>query len=448
MDKIDSNSAALKKYTDQFSSWFLYRLRSYFKNDDNAGKEPFKTILPAEDDESDISVFIRENKLTKEEILVLVLAIVPHLHPSLLDNLIKQTIPDQGDFPQLGGVRGTHFRGFLPTGETALFMLDGNDYAKRLRYQRIFDSDHIFAKKNVLRLDDPLPGEPRFSGKIVISAECIELFTVGKISHPRLSMEFPAQYITTRMVWDDLVLNETAFKQINELLVWVNNHKTLMDDWGMSRTLKPGYRALFHGPPGTGKTLTATLLGKYTGKDVFKIDLSMVVSKFVGETEKNLSNLFNKAENKNWILFFDEADALFSKRTSVRDAHDKYANQEAAYLLQRIESFNGLVILASNFKNNIDDAFLRRFHSIIHFPLPLFPERLKIWQNAFPSNATMAGDIELSLIAKKYELTGSAIMNVVQYCCLQALSKNTGLIDQETLLSGIQKEYLKEGRIW
>ena len=131
----------------------------------------------------------------------------------------------------------------------------------------------------------------------------------------------------------------------------------------MRKRVKPGYRALFHGPPGTGKTLTATLLGKHTGRPVFRIDLSRVVSKYIGETEKNLSRLFDKAEHKDWILFFDEADALFGKRTEIRDAHDKYANQEVAYLLQRIESYAGLVILATNQRGNIDEAFLRRFQA-------------------------------------------------------------------------------------
>jgi len=126
---------------------------------------------------------------------------------------------------------------------------------------------------------------------------------------------------------------------------------------------------LFIGAPGTGKKILASLIGQQSGKEVYRIDLSMVVSKYIGETEKNLSKIFDAAEHKNWILFFDEADALFGKRTNVRDAHDKYANQEVAYLLQKIENYNGLVLLATNMKNNIDEAFTRRLQSIIHFPL-------------------------------------------------------------------------------
>jgi SpoVK/Ycf46/Vps4 family AAA+-type ATPase len=187
---------------------------------------------------------------------------------------------------------------------------------------------------------------------------------------PRFSTEFPAERIDTAMDWDDLVLHPRTSKQIREIEHWVTHNDTLLREWDMGRRLKPGYRALFHGPPGTGKTLTATLLGKQTDRDVFRIDLSRMVSKYIGETEKNLSRLFDKAENKDWILFFDEADAFFGKRTDIRDAHDKYANQEAAYLLQRIETYGGLVILATNQRGNIDDAFLRRFQAAIQFPMP------------------------------------------------------------------------------
>ena len=395
-----------------------------------------------------LSSFIISKALSKEEIIVLIIAMVNHLDPAFFDDVVQKNLSQAGDFPELGGTRGKNFRGFLPTAETALFLLAGTDLEKRLLYQKIFENHHLFSTQNILWLEDVPPGEPRMSGRIILSPEYIELFTTGKVAHPKLSLDFPAQHLTTEMEWYDLVLNESTRQQINELENWVKYHHTLMKDWGMNKKLKPGYRALFYGPPGTGKTLTASLLGKYTGLDVFKIDLSMVVSKFIGETEKNLSQLFNRAENKNWILFFDEADALFSKRTNVRDAHDKYANQEAAYLLQRIETFDGLVILATNFKNNIDDAFIRRFHTVIHFPPPTAAERLQIWKKGIPSNATQSNDVDLSSIAKKYELTGSGIMNVIHFACLQTLSQQSDQITNETLLSGIRKEYLKEGKMW
>jgi len=273
------------------------------------------------------------------------------------------------------------------------------------------------------------------------------------VSRPTFNAEFPAKLIETDMTWDDLVLDKEILTQIRELEIWVKHNEQMLHDWGLRKRIKPGYRVLFHGPPGTGKTLTASLLGKYTEKEVYRIDLSTVVSKYIGETEKNLSTLFDRAEDKNWILFFDEADSLFGKRTQVRDAHDKYANQEVSYLLQRLEDFNGLVILASNMKSNIDDAFMRRFNAIVKFPMPDERERILIWQKCFPEkihfevNGTGKA-LDVPRIAAKYELSGGSIINVVHYACLNAMSSQTETITWESVRLGIQREFAKEGRVF
>ncbi len=221
-----------------------------------------------------------------------------------------------------------------------------------------------------------------------------------------------------------------------------------MHDWGMHKKLNPGYRVLFHGPSGTGKTMTATLLGKHTGRAVFRVDLSTVVSKYIGETEKNLAKLFEKAAHKNWILFFDEADALFGERTAVNDAHDRYANQEVSYLLQRVENFNGLVILSTNYKANIDDAFLRRFNAIIKFPFPNAKERKQIWKKSLPEKAKVQKKLNLAEIASRYKLTGGSIINAVQQASLQAISKKSETITEQDLLHGIKREVEKEGKVF
>jgi AAA+ superfamily predicted ATPase len=407
------------------------------------------TEPPIRPDESYLSKFVVSNHLSAAEIITLLTALTPHINPHFFDKIIQKHIPNPGDFPEIGGVRGKNHRGFIPTAETVLFILAGTDLEKRLEYESLFSNDHLFARLNVLSVEEPLPGEPKHSGKLILSPDYVELFTTGKISRPAFSMDFPAEFITTELEEKDVVLPEVTWKQVAELENWVNHHDTLMNGWNMKRWIKPGYRALFHGPPGTGKTLTALIVGKKTNRDVFRIDLSMVVSKFIGETEKNLSQLFSRAKNKDWILFFDEADALFGKRTNVRDAHDKYANQEVAYLLQKIESHNGLVILASNFKSNIDEAFIRRFQSLIYFPLPSAAERLQLWAKTLPATAglLLPTSEEISAIAKKYEITGAGIVNVVQYCCLETLAQNSSSITTALIRAGIEREYQKEGKV-
>lgn len=400
-----------------------------------------------EDDGSPLSLLIAKHNPTYEEIVVLLLALVPHIQPHFFDKVIASYLPDGGDFVEFGGVRGTNHRGLLPTGETAQFALGGNNLDQRLGVQSMFSNEHWFAQGHVLWLENVREGEPTMSGRLIVDAELVEQITTGVVAKPRFSAEFPAEHIQTSMEWSDLVLHPSTLRQIREIENWITHNHTLMQEWGMKKRVKPGYRALFYGPPGTGKTLTTSLLGKHTGRDVFRIDLSRVVSKYIGETEKNLSRLFDKAEHKDWILFFDEADALFGKRTDIRDAHDKYANQEVAYLLQRIEGYNGLVILATNQRANIDDAFVRRFQSIIHFPMPRPEERYTMWMNTMPHQIEVANDIDWHHVARQYELTGASILNVAHYCSIEVLADASLCLDMARLDLAIKREYIKEGRV-
>ncbi|MFL5809785.1 MAG: ATP-binding protein, partial [Flavisolibacter sp.] len=361
----------------------------------------------------------------QDELLVLLIGLVPHLKPDLFDRCISEKV-NGSDYPYIGGVRGKNCRFFLPTGETVLFVLAGEDFDRRLQVRQLFGAEHIFWQKKIIWLEDMQNGEPAMHGRVIISPDYADLLTYGIHQSPQFSITFPAKKIappknkeqSNAPTFDDLVIADELKEQVNELESWLTYNDELMNKFGMKNRLKKGYRALFYGPPGTGKTFTAEILGNHLGKDVYKIDLSMVVSKYIGETEKNLELLFARAEDKGWILFFDEADALFGKRTNVRDAHDKYANQEVSYLLQRIEDYNGLVILATNMKNNIDDAFIRRFNSILKFPFPDPAQRAEIWKKALPKTAVyrkkmLTGDLpevkeveaDIPEAVKKYELT-------------------------------------------
>ncbi|QEC54337.1 ATPase family protein associated with various cellular activities (AAA) [Anseongella ginsenosidimutans] len=432
--------AAALKYLENYAAVWL---EAYFQEKAPVFEPP---PVPSGQDTSPFARFVKQFKPSKEEMLLVLTALVPHIIPGFFDRMVQRCLPEGGEFPEFGGIKGVNHRAMLPTGETAMFLLAGPDLDERLKFLQLFGEQSGLFKHKVLSLELPPPGEPLLSGRLILEPEFAEVFTTGKVALPRLSTQFPAEHISTQMEWNDLVLSERIWLQIRELENWIKNSETLMSEWGMGKRLKPGYRVLFYGPPGTGKTLTATLLGKYTGKEVFRIDLSMVVSKYIGETEKNLAALFDKAENKGWILFFDEADAIFGKRTGVRDAHDKYANQEVSYLLQRIEAHSGLIILASNFRNNIDEAFIRRFNSIIYFPPPSAEERLRLWQQVFPAAVSLEKDVDLEAIASGYELTGSHILNIVQYICLSALEKGEQRVSMADILRGIQREMEKEGK--
>ena len=422
-----------------------HRLQSHFNNnpfhwdtfitekyDDNLIKEDLIKHLP--------------QKPTNNEWIILITALMPHLQPNFFESIIAELLPNGGDFPEFGGVKAANHRSLLPTGETIQFILSGINMEDRLQVQRYFTEDHFFFSHNILWLEPIKEGEPKMSGRIILSQDWVDKLLLNKETNPRFGLDFPAKRLTTGMVWDDAVLNNQTMTQVNEISNWLKYHYLFDEDDNLKRKIKPGFRVLFHGPAGTGKTMTAVLLGKQFEKDVYRIDLSQIVSKYIGETEKNLENVFRKAENKNWILFFDEADALFGKRTSVQSAHDKYANQEVSYLLQRVEDFPGLLILASNLKNNLDEAFLRRFHSLIHFPMPNSTERLILWKKTMPSILKCDKSVNLEALAKQYELSGSSILNAIQFAALETFSRKDNMIYQKDFLAGIRKEYLKEDK--
>jgi len=396
--------------------------------------------------ESIYAEFVHFYRLSTSERLILLLALLPNICPQVLDVFLANAQTPGQLATQIGGLKGSAHSGFLPTGETVMFLLAGDDLGKRFWTQQFFDSEHIFKTHNILWLASSPANEPVFCGQLLINEEYVDLFTGGKIRKPAFSMDFPARRLSATLEWADLVTDEHTLRQLNDIKIWLEHGSRLMNDWGMKKQLKPGYKALFHGPPGTGKTLTAALFGKLAGLDVYRVDLSMVVSKYIGETEKNLEKVFTKAEHKNWILFFDEADALFGKRTSISDAHDKYANQEIAYLLQRLEDYNGLVILSSNMRSNVDEAFGRRLQSVIHFPIPKTHQRFTLWQNAFSEQCRLDDDLDLYTIAETYEIAGGSIINVVQYASLMSLNRNDNIIRRDDILEGIRKEFRKEGK--
>lgn len=384
--------------------------------------------------------------LSSQEILLVLLALLPQVKPGFLNAAILEAFPAGGDLPLVGGVKGQNHRGLLPTGETALALLAGEDASHRMALQSLLQPDARLSREGLLFVEVLREGEPPMSGRLILPQSIADHLLFGREPAPRFGPEFPARQVTTGMSWEDAVLPPATRAQVADIGAWLQHHPKVAADENLARKVKPGFRVLFYGPPGTGKTLTAALLGKQFGKDVYRVDLSQIVSKYIGETEKNLETVFRRAERQDWILFFDEADALFGKRTAVQSAHDKYANQEVSYLLQRVEDYAGLLILASNFKSNLDDAFIRRFHSIVHFPAPNAQERHLLWQKSLPASLPLHADVDLSDLATHYELTGAGILNAVHYATLRSYDHGEQCLTHAGIIDGIRKEFLKEER--
>jgi hypothetical protein len=257
-----------------------------------------------------------------------------------------------------------------------------------------------------------------------------------------------ATRLELRFGWDDLILPPRSSEVLQSISAYVRHRDLVLSEWGYERTVarNQGVKTLFAGDSGTGKTMAAQVLASDLGQEIFRIDLATVVSKYIGETEKNLDRIFAAAEGSNAILFFDEADALFGKRSDVQDAHDRYANLEVAYLLQRMESYAGAVVLATNYRQNIDDAFLRRLDFVVDFPFPEPPDRERIWRLLLPQRAPVADDVDVTFLAHQFKLAGGNIRNASLAAAFLA-AEDGGVIAMRHLVRGVALEYGKLGRL-
>ncbi|MFC1944174.1 AAA family ATPase [Chloroflexota bacterium] len=254
--------------------------------------------------------------------------------------------------------------------------------------------------------------------------------------------------VQPRFEWNDIILPNDQMEQLREIANQVKYRHIVFADWNFEHkmSLRKGLNVLFAGPSGTGKTMAAEIVANELGLDLYKIDLATVISKYIGETEKNLDRIFIEAQNSNSILFFDEADAIFGKRSEIRDSHDRYANIEVAYLLQKMEEYDGIVILATNLRKNIDEAFARRMHYHIEFPQPDEADRFRIWQGVFPPEAPVLDDIDLRFMARQFRITGGNVKNIALGSAFLAASDG-GVIKMEHLIRSTKREYQKIGKL-
>jgi AAA+ superfamily predicted ATPase len=315
--------------------------------------------------------------------------------------------------------------------------LDADALANKFRFTGGQIREAAATARNLARARDPQ------GGRLTMA----DLYAACRMhSNPRLAAL--ARKITPRYAWDDIVLPPDRVQQLREITNYVKYRSLVYGEWGFDRKLAmgKGLNALFAGGSGTGKTMAAEIIAGELALDLYKIDLSSVVSKYIGETEKNLSRIFNEAETSNAILFFDEADSMFGKRSEVRDSHDRYANLEISYLLQRMEEYEGVVILATNFRKNMDDAFVRRLHFSIDFPFPAERERLRIWQRVWPERIPRSADVDLEQIARRVEVAGGSIRNIALAAAFLAADEE-GVVCMSHLVRATRREYQKMGKV-
>lgn len=260
-------------------------------------------------------------------------------------------------------------------------------------------------------------------------------------------LEKKATLIYARYNWDQLILDKEQKDMLKNACDQVRFKHIVYDKWGFEKRLAygRGVSMLFAGPPGTGKTMAAQVVANDLGIEIYKVDLSQIVSKYIGETEKNLNDLFNEAKKSNVILFFDETDALLGKRTEVKDSHDKNSNLETSYLLQKMEEYDGITVMSTNYLENIDQAFFRRISYVIHFPFPDVESRKKIWENMYPENVPLEEDVDFDYLANQFEIAGGNIKNIAVVSAFLAAKENSK-VGMKHIIKAIKYELTKQGK--
>ncbi|KQY42948.1 ATP-binding protein [Cellulomonas sp. Root137] len=370
---------------------------------------------------------IADAGLSAAEALVLVAAIAPHVDEKF--DLRFAELTDRRDAVGL-------------TGEVARTLV-ARTFAGRLDAAALLSSGAPLLASGLLTLDPP--GD--LSGRLRADPALVR-WALGLPPEPATaSADFPARPLATVHTLDDVVLPGPARRRVADLADRIAHRDLVVDTWGFGRhhDNTSGLVALFHGPPGTGKTMTAAALSRSTGLPAYLVDLSALVSKYIGETEKALARVFDRAVREGCMLVFDEADAVFGRRTEVSDSHDRYANQEVSYLLSRIEAHPGVVVLTTNLLSNIDEAFQRRIHVMVEFPEPGPGERSRLWRSVLPRELPVARTVDLDALAQRYALSGAQIRDASLDAAYLAAADGR-VVTQEYLVSGIHRQFEKAGR--
>ncbi len=366
--------------------------------------------------------------LSAPEALILVAAIAPEI-----DEGVGRWFGDLVGRPESSGL----------TGEVAR-RLAARSFAGRLAATDLLDREAPLRRLGLLLLDPSPLGT--FAGRLHPDPDLLAWTLGRRPPTPEDSADQTAIALRTVHTLDDVVVPAHVREGLDAVVSRIRHRQQVIDGWGFGRhhDNASGIVVLLHGPPGTGKSMSAAVIARAAGMRAFAVDLSSLVSKYIGETQKALARLFERAERENHVLVFDEADAIFSSRTGVQDAHDRYANQDVGYLLQRIERHPGVVILATNLLANIDDAFQRRIDIAVEFPEPSVAERLRLWSAVLPPELPV-GPIDFAAMADRYPLTGAQIRDAAIEAAYLAAADGR-VVTEAHLGSAVRSQYVKTGR--
>lgn len=401
---------------------------------------------PAIDSSDEYALLIQKHNFNPEERLLLALAISNHVDPRTLNGFMET--------PQLQMLsrvlKSENGLSISPTAETFFFLAAGENNSSYLSFHKYFSTDHPFYRESILDLSESPAGISKFDGALNVPVSYRELLLYNKYQPPRFSSEFPAHLLTTKLSWPDLVLQpytQNALDEMKNRLVHESDVRSWKTVTGiLGDHMRPGMRVLLYGASGQGKTLTTALFGKLLKREVYRIDLSAIISKYVGETSKNLRNLFDTAERKDWIIFIDEGDALLGMRADLSTSQSSTAqsnNHDVAYILQRIETFDGIIIVATNLAHNIDAAFERRFEGRILYQ-PLNTEnQMKVWNNVWPEKLNMEAGARVDVLLVDNSLSPASIVNVIQRISIMMAEKKETIVPQELIRKCIMDEAVK-----
>jgi hypothetical protein len=431
---IQANAEALMQEIAWFETLLNLRLEHYFKDSYTLDIDDY----PAPNLSASGAIyaqFVTQNKLKDSQRLCLILAILPHIKPSSLEPLLIKNEVSNTYFSEFGGEVAKAHKGFLPTIQTYLFIACGASLGQRFSKLGLFEKDAILIQHNIISLGVIEENDVQISAALLIEKNYLRAFTLGVIPLSDVPSGNAKLRMNTSLEWDDLILAPSIKRELADALTWLKHRKDLAHYKGLSKHVKRGYKLLLHGKAGTGKSTVVALLGVKANMDVYRFDLS----KYIGETEKNLRRLFKSTQTNGAILFFDKADAFIKTYGEIGTRDNRHIHQSIRYFLQCIAQYDGVVVLSGESHGKLDEAFPRRFHTTIYFPMPNADEREAFLRQLLADDISVLREVDLSYFAQTFEMSFGAIADAVSDAVVQMKKHRRDSLSHADLIKSFKK---------